>query len=233
MMANDEPTADRTLAVFDLDGTLVRGDTFLPFLISYAWRHRRWRPLLTLPFWLALYACRILSDSAAKQRVLIAFLRGQSRAKVERHAEWFCQSWVRPRLRESVIERLQAHQQAGDRVILLSASPDPYVPAIGRMLGIEEVLCTRVVRVGDDWEGTLLGENCKGEGKVRRMAEYLKTQSAPPGSWTYGDSPSDLPLLGWVSNGAMVRRGQLMTLAADPKRAVGPTPSDTPSVNDC
>jgi phosphatidylglycerophosphatase C len=233
MSADDEPTADRPLAVFDLDGTLVRGDTFLPFLVSYAWRHRRWRPLLTLPFWLALYACRILPDFAAKQRVLIAFLRGQPRAKVDRHAEWFCQSWVRPRLREHVIERLQAHQKAGDRVILLSASPDPYVPAIGRMLGIEEVLCTRVVKDGDDWEGTLLGENCKGEGKVRRMAEYLKSQSAPANSWAYGDSPSDLPLLGWVSNGAMVRRGELMTLAGDPQPAVGRAKSDNVPVNDC
>ena len=43
------PTAGREepLAVFDLDGTLVRGDSFLPFLLSYAWRYRRFRPLLT------------------------------------------------------------------------------------------------------------------------------------------------------------------------------------------
>ena len=68
VIGNTEVTAARVLAIFDLDGTLIRGDTFLPFLMSYAWRQRLWRPLLTLPFWLALYACRVLSDRAAKQR---------------------------------------------------------------------------------------------------------------------------------------------------------------------
>src|SRR5438309_2083924 len=91
------------LAVFDLDGTLVRDDSFLPFLISYAWRQRRIWPLLVLPVYLVLYACRILSDRKAKECVLISFLRGQSTRSVAEHAEWFCGWWVRHQLNAEVI----------------------------------------------------------------------------------------------------------------------------------
>src|SRR4051794_8606863 len=124
----DTLTEGPPLAVFDLDGTLVRGDSFLPFLVSYAWRQRRVWPLVILPFYLGLYACRFLSDRKAKERVLVSFLRGQSTAAVAEHAEWFCGWWVQHKLNAEVIARLREHQEAGHRVILLSASPDVYVP---------------------------------------------------------------------------------------------------------
>ena len=143
----------RPLAVFDLDGTLVTRDTFLPFLLSYARKRHRLRPFLTLPVYLALYACRLLSDRAAKQRVLISFLRGQSKSEIAEDAVRFARTWVPPRLRAEVVCRLREHQKSGHRVVLLSASPDVYVPAIARELGISEVVCTRVA--GDDtiWDG--------------------------------------------------------------------------------
>src|SRR5439155_2112523 len=174
------------------------------------------------PLWLTLYACRILSDRAAKQRVLIAFLRGQPRDRVAEHAEWFSSGWVSRRLRECVLERLRTHQQAGDRVILLSASPDVYVAAIGRMLGIEEVLATQVAADDERWDGALRGENCKGAAKVRRLAEYLQAASPPAASWAYGDSSSDLPVLNWVENGMLVKRGRLTLLAAPKVAGDGP-----------
>lgn len=206
-------TSETPLAIFDLDGTLVRGDTFLPFLLSYAWQRQRFAPLLSLPAWLSLYAIRILSDEAAKQRVLISFLRGQSRQEVARHAEWFCQTWVRQRLRDSVLQRLHYHQQASHRVILLSASPEVYVPAIGHLLGIQEVLCTRVAGDAECWQGQLLGSNCKGQAKVQRLIEHLQRPTPPAGSWAYGDSRSDLPLLRWVEHGRLVRRDRLLPVA--------------------
>jgi phosphatidylglycerophosphatase C len=168
---------------------------------------------VTLPLWLGLYAFRLLSDRAAKQRVLVAFLRGQPRARVAEHAEWFCDWWARRRLRENVVERLRAHQQAGDRVILLSASPDVYVPAIGRMLGIEEVLCTEVAGCEECWDGTLRQENCKGEAKVRRLVEYLGAGGERCRSWAYGDSSSDWPVLRWAGSGFLVKRGRLMAVS--------------------
>ncbi len=211
---SQEATASITegppLAVFDLDGTLVRGDSFLPFLISYAWRRRRVWPLLTLPFYLGLYACRILSDRNAKERVLISFLRGQSTASVAEHAGWFCSWWVRHKLNAEVIRRLREHQEAGHRVILLSASPDVYVPAIGAFLGIDEVVCTQVATDGERWDGAIIGVNCKGDAKIELLRQRLEPHAVSSRSYAYGDSRSDLPLLRWVSEGFLVKGGQLL-----------------------
>ena len=43
---------------------------------------------------------------------------------------------------------LQVHRAAGDHLVLLSASPDLYVPLIGRLLGFERTLCTEIRRGG-------------------------------------------------------------------------------------
>jgi phosphatidylglycerophosphatase C len=201
------PEADRrALAVFDLDGTLTRRDTLLPFVVSYAWRHRSIRPLIALPMYLCLYACRLLSDRSAKERILVSFFRGQSKTNVSAHADWFCKTWLPNRLCDVVVGKLREHQKAGHRVVLLSASPDIYVPAIARELGISEVICTRVA--GDDttWHGSLVGPNYKGAAKLDRLQEYLGRKVWPGSTYAYGDQSHDVPVLQWVQNGFLVSR---------------------------
>jgi HAD superfamily hydrolase (TIGR01490 family) len=208
------PDADG-LAVFDLDGTLIRGDSFLPFVLSYARRRgRRW-PVVGLPFVLALYAARVLSARAAKERVIRLFLKGERAADIAAHAAWFCDAWVAPRLRPEVVARLRAHQAAGHRAVLLSASPDVYVPHIGRLLGIAEVVCTRVAVADGVCAGALDGANCKGEEKVARVRALVGADGPPAASYAYGDSRSDLPLLRWVRHGYLVRGGGLAAVASE------------------
>jgi phosphatidylglycerophosphatase C len=199
-----------TLAVFDLDGTLIRGDTFLPFAVGYARARRRLRPILTLPLWVGLYAARLMPDHRAKERVLTSFFRGECPTKVGEYATAFTETWVRPRLHEPVFARLTEHLSAGHRVVLLSASPDLYVGAVGRALGIEEILCTRVRRTATAWDGALDGANCKGEQKLVRLRAHLGIDAWLGESFAYGDSSSDLPVLRWASHGFLVnRRGEL------------------------
>jgi phosphatidylglycerophosphatase C len=201
-----EAAAVAPLAVFDLDGTLVRGDTLLPFLVSYARRRRALRPLLALPLWLGLYACRLISDAAAKRRLLVAFVGGHRRSDVDEHAEWFARRWLPGRLNEDVAARLRVHQRAGHRVILLSASPDVYVGAIARQLGVTEVVCTRVAGDAATWHGALAGPNCKGVAKLRLLLDYLGCDRWPADSFAYGDRPHDLLVLRWAATGLMRTR---------------------------
>lgn len=199
------------LAVFDLDGTLIRGDSFLPFAVGYARSRRKYRPLVTLPLWLGLYAGRLMPDHAAKQRVLTSFFRGEPVAAVAEYAGKFHDAWLSRRLREPVVARLKEHLSSGHRVVLLSASPDLYVPAVGKALGIDEVVCTRVRCTADAWDGMLDGHNCKGEAKLTRLRDHLGVAEWPGESFAYGDSKSDLPVLRWATHGFLVtRRGDLV-----------------------
>jgi phosphatidylglycerophosphatase C len=209
-VSHPTPDSAQTLAVFDLDGTLIRGDSFLPFVVGYARARRRLRPLVTLPLWLSLYAARLVPDHRAKERVLVSFFRGECPARVGEYAATFAESWVRPRLCQPVFARLADHLSAGHRVILLSASPDLCVEAVGRTLGIGEVLCTRTRRTPTACEGELDGPNCKGEQKLVRLRAHLGMDAWGGASFAYGDSSSDLPVLRWATHGFLVdRRGEL------------------------
>jgi HAD superfamily hydrolase (TIGR01490 family) len=205
------------LAVFDLDGTLIRGDSFLPFAVGYARANRRMRPLATLPIWLGLYAARLMPDHRAKERVLMSFFRGECPVRVSEYATAFSESWIRPRLREPVFARLTEHLSDGHRVVLLSASPDLCVEPVGRALGIGEVLCTRTRRTPTACEGALDGPNCKGEQKLVRLRAHLGMETWSGESFAYGDSSSDLPVLQWATHGFLVgRSGELSRVSPAP-----------------
>jgi phosphatidylglycerophosphatase C len=211
------------LAVFDLDGTLVAGDTFLPFLVGYAVRRRKLRALLTLPWYLVLYLCGRLADWQAKEKLLIAFFRGESRAEIARFADRFGERWVRRRLRPALARILEAHRARGHRLVLLSASPDLYVGAIAGRLEIDLVVCTRVAFDDDLCDGRIAGTNCKAEAKVEALKHALAIEAAPPGSWAYGDSRSDLAILRWVECGYLLTkpRATLPFRSGRPGRSCG------------
>ncbi len=196
----------QAVAVFDLDGTLTRRDSFLPFLMSYAWRQRRLVPLLVLPFYVTAYVCRLISDRTAKQRLIAHFCGNHSEAALREHATWFCRTWLPRYLHADGMAKLREHQQAGHRLVLVSASPSLYVPVIAEELGIAETVCTRVGFQDGLCTGELVGPNCKGPYKVSLLQEYLGCEVAPVVSFAYGDSPSDLPILSWVGQGYLLSR---------------------------
>lgn len=207
--AGDARVQPRAVALFDLDGTLTTRDTFLPFLLFYARRQRRWWPLSITPFVVAAYLFRMISDRTAKQILITAFVGGDPVSTVDDAAIEFSQSWVPRYLHHVGVGKLREHQVAGDRVILVSASPDIYVPAIARQLGIEEVLCTRVQRHASRVLGSIVGANCKRQAKVQFLAAHLNNDRAPANSYAYGDSHHDLPMLQWVTYGYLIRSQRL------------------------
>lgn len=199
----------KPLAVFDLDGTLIDADSLLPFLVGYA-RHcgRTW-PLIRLPIDLGLYAAGMVRDQVTKERLLRLFCGGRELEPIREYARTFFDRWLPKHWRRNVVERLEEHQRNGQRVIVVSASPDLYVPLIAESLKVSEVVCTRVGQRDGLCLGSIVGTNCKGEAKVAMLLDYLGHE-LPPGSFAYGDSKSDLPLLTAVESGYLCdRRGRL------------------------
>jgi phosphatidylglycerophosphatase C len=202
--SSSNPDGHRPVAVFDLDGTLLRGDSFLPFVSRYCWRKGYWLALLILAWNLLLLACRIISSQSAKERVLRRTVGGERIADLEQFINEFCTGWVADNLHPLGLARLREHQQLGHRVVLLSASPELYVPAIGKYLDIYEVLCTQMAVHDGRWTGEIQGSNCKGEAKLEVLRRHLGVARRPPDSFAYGDHKSDLPVLRWVCHGFWV-----------------------------
>jgi phosphatidylglycerophosphatase C len=192
----DEPR----VALFDLDGTLTWHDTLLPFLVGYAHRHpTRWMQLWQLPPAISRFFVMDRDRGALKSRVIQIFMRDEPRTRVETWVEAFVGAMHRKKLfRPEALAVVEAHRAAGDRLILLSASPDLYVPAIGKLLGFERTLCTeiawRALPSGDQLDGSLITANRRGEEKSRCL-EWLRGQYRGLPVIAYGNSSSDLPHL--------------------------------------
>jgi HAD superfamily hydrolase (TIGR01490 family) len=183
------------LAIFDLDGTLSRRDTFGPFVAGLLRRHplRVLRvPLLLLPA--LAFLLRVLDRGQLKGAVLHLLFKGLPRDAVQSSAQQYAAHVVPARLFREALAAWRAHQAAGDYVVLLSASPDLYVTAIGQQLGAVETICTTIRWQGNALDGRLSGANRRDQEKLR-VLETLRQQH--PG-WRvigYGNSSADLPHL--------------------------------------
>jgi phosphatidylglycerophosphatase C len=164
------------VALFDLDGTLTHRDTLLPFLAGYLARHPH--PLRLSRLWRLVpavlrYALGGRDRGLLKSRAIRAVMAGDARPLIEGWAERFVAE-LEPRgaFRATGLAVLEAHRSAGDRLVLLSASPDLYVPLIGRLLGFERTVCTEIRWDGDRLDGALANAQParRGEGALPRAA---------------------------------------------------------------
>jgi phosphatidylglycerophosphatase C len=180
------------VALFDLDGTITWRDTFLPFMWGFLLRHpRRFVNLWQLPGALFGY-CVHQNRGRLKSRIISMAMRGAGRAEIDAWAEDFVGALqLRGRLRPVALRVLEAHRNAGDRLVLLSASPDLYVPKIGRLLGFERTLCTEIAWDGDQLAGDLRTPNRRGEEKAHCL-KWLRSQYRNFRVIAYGNSTSDL-----------------------------------------
>jgi phosphatidylglycerophosphatase C len=201
----------RPLAAFDLDGTLTRRDTLMPFLLQAVGRGRTYRAVLTssLPLFRAAAFGGAHRDRA-KAAVLQTVLTGVPRTALAGTAESFADHVVAHGLRPDLRARVEWHRGQGHELVLVSASPELYVAPIGRRLGFDAVLATRLEVGPDDLlTGRLLGANCRGPEKVIRLREWRGGDLAV--AFAYGDSTGDREMLALADTAVRVR---------SPKRSV-------------
>lgn len=187
-------SAARTVAAFDFDGTLIRGDSLWHFLRDGLGPWRLLRALLAASPWLLLYGLRCIDNEAAKARLLYCALGGRPLAQVQAWADHFVQRVLPGLLRPEVLERLRWHQAQGHPCLLVSASVDLYLQGVGEALALSDVLCTRMEVRSGVVSGQLASPNCYGAQKVHRLQQWLAERGWPREAlelYAYGDSAGD------------------------------------------
>ena len=183
------------LALFDLDETLIAGDSagkWIEFCVE--------RKLVDSSFLeqLAAYAQQYKNKTIDMRAFMEFFLRivaGLSESDVGALVAVFVPQKIAPLAYPSMREILHAH--ANDRKILISATTDFLVQPIAELFGISETIASQTERKNGIFTGHTKGVLSFGAGKVQRLQEYLGEdyKILIQDSCFYSDSINDLPLL--------------------------------------
>jgi HAD superfamily hydrolase (TIGR01490 family) len=195
----------KPLVVFDLDGTLTKKDTYIPFLLGFLLRNP-WRVLRTihLPLAVLVHLFGLRNNTWLKLIFLKAFLGGVNRNKIESWVNKFSDNVVDNGMRENALDILAKHQRQHAEIVLVSASLDIYVEAIGGKLGFINIISTKAEFKQNCVTGNITTQNCYGEEKVERITEWLMHHDHDHVDIAYSDHHSDLPILQLAKKGIAV-----------------------------
>lgn len=185
------------LAIFDLDETLIHGDCAT--LWSQQMGRLGW--VDTEPFMkrnnelMAAY-----SKGELAMEVFMAFslepLAGRTPEEVAHLVGPWVEDVIEPIIFSDGCKTIAEHRQAGDRILVISASGTHLVKPIAERLGIDEVLGIELEVKNGVYTGQTTGTLTYREGKITRLLEWLDEQEENlEGASFYSDSRNDLPLL--------------------------------------
>lgn len=195
------------IAFFDLDGTLVTGQT-QHLLVRFLRRRGlvSWRFLVGAGLWFAAYKAGLVKATDRARARGAELLAGRSPADVARLMDAFTAEVLLPRLHAGAVEALRRHDARGDLVVILSAAIEPLVVSLGRSLGVQACEGTRLAVSDGRYTGALASRALYGAEKARVARRYLAERGVDPARcWAYADHETDLELLRSVGRPVAVR----------------------------
>ncbi len=181
------------IAFFDFDGTITTKDTLLEF-IKYCKGTNAFYAgfLINSPFLLA-YKLKIISNQAAKEKVLQYFFKNTPVDNFREYCEKFAVEIIPELIRPGAIAEIKKLQEDGQTVVIVSASPENWISPWALKLKLDLVATQLEIQNGL-LTGKILGKNCHGAEKVNRinnkyfLGDYTEIAA-------YGDTKGDLPML--------------------------------------
>jgi len=185
------------LAIFDLDNTLLRGDS------DYEWGQFLIGEGVVDPEYAAREHDRYYADYVAGRLDIYAFLAFQleplarfDRATLERWRQRFVLTRILPLIRPDARRLVAGHRRDGDTLLIITATNSFITRPVADEFGITHLLATEPEQAGGRFTGRVAGVPCYREGKVARLGAWLaQTGHSLRGSTFYSDSHNDLPLL--------------------------------------
>jgi HAD superfamily hydrolase (TIGR01490 family) len=186
-----------TLALFDLDYTLLSGDS------DHAWGHFLVERALVDPEAFAAGTDYYMAEYESGRLDIHEFLAFQlaplaeiPREKLNRLREEFLEEKIRPMVTAAARALVSSHRERGDTLAIITATNDFITRPISRLFDIEHLIATELELANGAYTGAIVGEPCFREGKVSRLHAWLaQTGLSLKDSWFYTDSRNDLPLL--------------------------------------
>ncbi len=191
------------LALFDLDNTLLSGDSdfeWSQFLIEQGVLERELFEIKNLTFY---------EQYKAGTLDIYEFLEYQLRP-LSRHSRHVLDAWLEKFIRQKVLKLIGApaknlvaqHRNAGDICVIITATNSFVTAPIARQFGVEHLIATEPEHKNGEFTGQLADTPCFREGKIICLESWMARRGWDWNSFNqscfYSDSLNDLPLLGKV-----------------------------------
>ena len=204
------------LAIFDLDNTLITDDS------DHLWgEYLAERGVVDGDHYRA-ENDRFLAEYKAGTLDIHEFLRFSLRVladheagELQRLRAGFIEDKIAPIVAPGTPSLLARHRDAGDHLMIITATNSFVTGPIARMLGVDTLIATEPEWRDGGYTGSVTGIPCFREGKVQRLEQWLAGQGASlEGSAFYSDSHNDLPLLERVERPCAVDPDEALAAAA-------------------
>lgn len=196
----------KTAALFDMDGTLLQGESQFGFLV-WCWRcgiAPRWRALRVLAVYL-LYLSGIERDAVSLRQVGFELFKGLEVSKINLAGEKFFKTYLQSRIRRRARDLVLAHQEAGHLLALVTSASESVARPFARSLGIEILIATRLKSENGIFTGERELPEPYAYGKQGLVLKLCDEQGiCARNSYAYSDHHSDLAFLEVVGHPRVV-----------------------------
>jgi len=186
----------------DLDGTLTLRDTYNIFIFHNLTLSLSLKNALPVTLMTLKYIFGMLSKEGVKRASFKMYFSGYN---TQKKIYGFLNKipWNQP-----VIDKIREKQSEGYKVILVTASPDPYLHDICEHLGYDGFLATKTHHKNGILEGTFDGAVCNFDEKVVRIKEFLG-RNKPTHTISFGNSKGDHPMLKFCDESYFVHKADI------------------------
>ncbi len=210
---------DVSLAIFDLDNTLLRGDSdhiWGEYLVEQGVVDRE-RFRRDNDRYYAAYLEGTLDIYEFLEKHQLRPLTENPRAQLDRWRTDFLRAKIAPLILPSARALVEQHRARGDTLLIITATNRFITEPIAAEFGIPHLIATEPEEHNGEFTGKVAGVPSYKEGKVVRLNAWLAGRSENlHGSWFYSDSHNDLPLLNLVTHPVVVNPDN--TLAEEARR---------------
>jgi len=190
------------LALFDLDNTLLAGDSdylWGCFLVEKGMVDKKLYEEANLRFYRD-YAEGMLDIHEYLNFALQPLANNDAEILKSLHQE-FMEKYIRPIMTRVGKDLIARHRREGDHPVIITATNSFVTGPIAQAFGVSDLIATEPEIVDGKYTGRVEGTPCFQQGKIERLHAWLEaTQIEFDNSWFYSDSHNDLSLLEEVAH---------------------------------
>ena len=195
----------KKVLLLDIDYTVINTDSMIDFIL-YSLKTKPLKTIIKIPYifiTLVGYALKLTSLKKAKEAVFSPIVNFS-----EEELKEFFDKKLKVKINKNIKDIIEKSKK-DSTIIMITASPKAYMKYFKEYKYADEVIGTELLYENNRYKNEIIGNNCKGKEKVKRIEDVLNKLDIEidyENSYSYSDSMSDMPMFELVKNAYLVNK---------------------------